>query len=75
MKTLEAEGLVTPDGHLSVRLPFAISPGTHPVVVVIDEQPVSANERVLDDFPVIDVGAWLEDLSLRREELYGESGR
>ena len=27
------------------------------------------------DFPVDDLGAWPEDLSLRREELYGDEGR
>ena len=27
------------------------------------------------DFPVISVGKWPEDLSLRREELYGDDGR
>lgn len=27
------------------------------------------------DFPVISVGKWPEDLSLRREDLYGDDGR
>lgn len=27
------------------------------------------------DFPVISVGKWPEDLSLRREDLYGDEGR
>ena len=27
------------------------------------------------DFPVISVGQWPEDLSLRREDLYGDDGR
>ena len=75
MKTLEADGIVTPDGRLSVHIPFAITPGKHRVVVVIDEQPISSSDRVLEDFPVIDVGAWPEDLSLRREDLYDEFGR
>ncbi len=27
------------------------------------------------DFPVISVGKWPEDLSLRRKDMYGEDGR
>ena len=27
------------------------------------------------DFPVISVGKWPEDLSLRREDIYGDDGR
>lgn len=27
------------------------------------------------DFPVISVGQWPEDLSLRREDMYGDDGR
>jgi Protein of unknown function (DUF2281) len=27
------------------------------------------------DFPVISVGKWPEDLSLRREDMYGDNGR
>ena len=27
------------------------------------------------DFPTMSVGKWLEDLSLRREDMYGDNGR
>lgn len=33
------------------------------------------NDRQSLDFPVISVGQWPEDLSLRREDLYGDDGR
>jgi hypothetical protein len=75
MKTVEAEGIVTPDGQLSVRIPFAVSPGKHRVVVVIDERPIPPSDRARDEFPVIDVGAWPEQLSLRRQDLYDDSER
>lgn len=32
-------------------------------------------QRELLDFPVIGVGKWPKDLSLRREALYGDDGR
>lgn len=31
--------------------------------------------RTASDFPVISVGNWPEDLSLRREDMYGDDGR
>lgn len=34
-----------------------------------------APARQPPDFPVISVGRWPEDLSLRREDLYGDDGR
>jgi hypothetical protein len=43
-------------------------------VLVIDE-PHATQARHLDVFPVVSVGAWLSDLSLRREDMYGDAGR
>ncbi len=34
----------------------------------------AANKESLD-FPVISVGKWPDDLSLRREDMYGDDGR
>ncbi len=34
----------------------------------------AADKKTLD-FPVISVGKWPEDLSLRREDMYGDDGR
>lgn len=75
MRTVETEGIVTPDGRLSVRVPADIPPGQHRVVVVIDEQPVERGSKHLPDFPVIDPGPWPDNLSLRREDMYGANGR
>lgn len=35
----------------------------------------AASPRASFDFPVDQVGQWFEDLSLRREEMYGDNGR
>jgi len=32
-------------------------------------------KKELMDFPVDDLGPWPEDLSLRREDMYGDDGR
>jgi hypothetical protein len=38
-------------------------------------QTKQASPRTPLDFPVISVGKWPEDLSLRREDMYGDDGR
>jgi len=35
----------------------------------------TANQSMLADFPVDNLGEWPEGLSLRREEMYGDDGR
>jgi hypothetical protein len=63
--------VIEPGGKLILQLPPDIPPGQHRVVVVIEEQPILEKRPPLD-FPVIDVGPWPENLSLRREDLYDE---
>lgn len=75
MRTVEAEGIVTPDGHLSVRVPPDIAPGQHRVVVVIEEQPTPSTREKLPELAVFHVGAWPENLSLRREDMYDDRVR
>lgn len=75
MKTIETTVLVTPDGTVTLQLPEDIPPGEHRIVVVIDEQPIDRENRPPLKFPVDRYGPWPEDLSLRREDMYGEWGR
>jgi hypothetical protein len=80
MKTIETDVIVTQDGRIRIdlKLPTDVPPGRHRVVMVLDERPVSPPSRIkgsLADFPVHDLGAWPEGLSLRRADLYGEDER
>ncbi|MGH2347530.1 MAG: hypothetical protein ACRDG4_20070 [Chloroflexota bacterium] len=75
VRTLEADATVTPDGQLSVQVPFTITPGKHRVVVVIDERETATHCPKDERFPSIDPGPWPSDLSLRRRDVYGDSGR
>ena len=75
MRAIETQGIVHPDGQLSVRVPSDIAPGKHKVVVVIDEEPTDRPQRSQIEFPVIDPGPWPAGLSLRREDIYGDDGR
>ncbi len=77
MKTIETTATVTPDGTLTARIPGDIAPGQHSVVIVIDEAvgETAADRTSKLPFPVIDVGEWPGDFSLRREDIYGDEGR
>ena len=75
MKTITTRATVASDGTLTVRLPPDIRPGEHRVVLVIDEQPKAKPEPGLPDMPVLHVGTWPAQLSLRREDMYGDDGR
>ena len=75
MRTIETTATVAEDGTLSVRVPPDIQPGEHRVVVVIDEDALAQAEEPPEDIPVLDVGPWPENLSLRREDMYDDWGR
>jgi hypothetical protein len=75
MRTVETTATVAPDGTLTVRVPTDVTPGTHQIVLVIDDWSREARESQLGAFPVISVGAWPPDLPLRREDIYGDAGR
>jgi hypothetical protein len=71
MKSLELRLQVTSEGELVLPSVPELEPGEYNVVLVIENSTVSANRPPLD-LPVADLGPWPEDLSLRREDLYGD---
>lgn len=80
MKMIETVATVTENRQMTVQLPPDITPGEHQVVLVIDEKPVNEvpatkKERPPLNFPVRSYGAWPADLSLRREDIYGDDGK
>ena len=74
MKTIETAAVIGEDRVLRVRLPQDVMPGRHQIAVIIDE-PAAPVVKMLGDFPTIDVGPWPAELSLRREDMYGDDGR
>jgi hypothetical protein len=69
MRTIETTATITAEGTLTVQVPPDIPPGSHHIVVWIDDQPGRPEARQRHDFPVMHVGAWPADLSLRREDM------
>jgi hypothetical protein len=75
MKAIEATATVPRDGTLTVSIPVELQPGQHRVVVVVEEAPVHQKVPAPLDLPTLKVGQWPQDLSLRREDIYGDWGR
>lgn len=76
MKTVETKATVTSDGRLIAHVPADISPGEHPVVLVIECSPRTSNARKskleIRTFPM---SGWSRESTFRREDIYGPEGR
>ena len=74
MKTIETTTVVGEDRKLTVQLPADVEPGTHQVVVVIEE---AATSRPLEplQFSKHDLTLIDPNFTFRREDLYGDDGR
>lgn len=74
MRTFQIQVDVPKDRKVELRLPQDVSIGQHQLVIVVDTKEASL-EKGKEPFPVIHVKAWPSSLSLRREDLYDETGR
>jgi len=75
MKTIETQAMVSDDGTLTAKVPPDIKPGEHHTVILIDESQKTDTRRLPLQFPVDHYGAWPQNVSLRREDIYGDDGR
>jgi hypothetical protein len=82
MKTIETDITVAPDGKavIELQLPSTVQAGKHRALVVLDEGKMDEHTEPVEssaphDMPVHDFGPWPVDLSLHREDLYGDHGR
>jgi hypothetical protein len=72
MKTIQTTIEVDDQRKATIQLPADVAPGSHQVVVVIDEPAVG---RTPLTFSAHDVGPWPDGFTIRREEIYGDDGR
>lgn len=80
MQTIETTIVIDPSGQviLQWQVPPDLVPGEYRAVVVLEALPVTSEvkkKRPPLDFPVRDWGPWPENLSLRREDMYGDDER
>jgi hypothetical protein len=64
---------VDADGAISGHAPARVPPGDHAATIAVADGSAESSEDL--DLPLIDVGPWPENLSLRRKDLYGDEGR
>ncbi len=67
---------VSSDGAISTVTPLPA--GEHAATVTIQDRPVRQPPVLpldIDALPTIDLGPWPEEVSLRREDMYGDDGR
>lgn len=77
IKTLDTVATVQEDGTVTLQLPADVTAGPHRIIAIIEEpeQAMASKKSLAEDFPVIPGGKWPDDVSLRREDMYGDDGR
>lgn len=74
MKTIQTTALISPEHQLTIQVPPDIQAGEYEIVLVLAAKPAKKKRQPFK-FPVDDYGPLLTELSLRREEMYGDFGR
>jgi hypothetical protein len=73
MTSIQTTLTVRPDGTAVCRLPASVPAGDHSAVVTLkDDAPAKDSMAPL---PLIEMPDWPADLSLHREDMYGDDGR
>jgi hypothetical protein len=75
MRSLAYECDIKSDRMVSLQLPEDVIPGRHQLLVIVDNKPDVKLPTSKTHLPPLSVGKWPENLSLRREDMYGNDGR
>ena len=70
MKVVRGIATIDDRGELTMHVPGDLPPGQHTVTLTLLDNTTSAAE--LPPLPLLDIDLWPIDLSLRREDLYGD---
>ena len=73
MATVRTKIRVAPDGTITGKAEGALPPGEYVATITTAERPKRCRQPLA--LGTIDVGPWPEDLSLRREDMYGDDAR
>lgn len=74
MKTIQTTALISPDHQLTIQVPPDIQAGEYEIVLVLEAKSAKKKRQPFK-FPVDDYGPLLTEVSLRREDMYGDFGR
>ena len=73
MKTIQTTAIISPEHQLTIQVPPDIQAGEYKIVLVLEAKPAKKKRQPFK-FPVDDYGSLLTELSLRREDMYGDFG-
>jgi hypothetical protein len=74
MPVVTARIRVDADGTISGKAPQGVPPGEYEAPIDVAERPPRRTRKRLD-LPLHDCGPWPERFTVRREEIYDDSGR
>lgn len=78
MNEIRTRVVVGPDHRISGTAPAEVPVGEHEVTIRLSERPTlepAIHPLKATDLPRHDLGPWPADLSLSREDIYGDDGR
>ncbi len=75
MKSITYTATVNSDRTATIPLPDDITPGVYKLQVYFEEQPPQVLENPFQGLPTVRAWDGLKDVSLHREDLYGDEGR
>jgi len=75
MKSITYTATVGKDRKAAIDLPDDIPPGVYTLRVYVEEQQPQPIENPFQGLPTVRAWERLRDVSLRREDIYGEEGR
>jgi hypothetical protein len=77
VRAVTATAVVRPDHTLTVQVPEDIAPGSHQVVVVLDEEAPGPQQQAefWMKWKAHDVGLAEPSMTFRREDIYDDDGR
>ena len=75
MKSITYTATVNREHKATIDLPNDIPPGVYTLRVYVEEKPLQAIENPFQGLPTVRAWDRLMDVSLRREDIYGDDGR
>ncbi len=75
MRSITYTATVGEDRNATIALPSDILPGVYDLRIYVEEKQPKALQNPFQGLPTVHAWEGLKDVSLRREDIYGDEGR